>query len=432
MRRMVGQQQPSSVPDTSNELVLRYANHKTRLARTSALWRLLAGMLLLASLLTGCGGSGTVVNRPASKITPTAAGDQATLYAAFAAGYLVALRASDGTLRWRIKGYTWPPVVANGMFYTESGTDLLAVWPAADGVATIWRASLDTGLMSAPVLREGILYVNSSGLTTDRAAPNGSVYAVDAHTGRTLWRFQTHGSMFSAPVVTADAVYTSAETSNLTSTLFALNRADGSPRWHEERNGYLSTLAVLGETLYAGSTDATIEALRTGDGVTVWSHQTQGFGNSLAVSDAGVVYAGSSGGNLYALRASDGSRVWAYQAGAPLLVPVAVKDGLVYVASENGYFAALDATTGKIHWRTCVDTTTCGTSGARIRFSPTLVSKQTIYVGVGFVGAIPSYGGLAQVAGGIYALDANTGRIRWQYQSGIVGAAMGTPALVGV
>jgi hypothetical protein len=28
-------------------------------------------------------------------------------------------------------------------------------------------------------------------------------------------------------------------------------------------------------------------------------------------------------------------------------------------------------------------------------------------------------------------LDANTGRIVWQYQSGIVGAEMGTPALIG-
>jgi eukaryotic-like serine/threonine-protein kinase len=395
---------------------------------------MLAGVLLLASLLTGCSSS---VSHPASKATPTATpADQATLYAGFAAGYLIAFRASDGTFRWRIKGYTWAPVIADGVLYTGSGADLVALRPQSDGVTEVWRTPLDiTALTSTPVLRDGILYVNTSGLTADRSAPNGSVYAVDASTGHILWRFQTHGSMFSAPVVTADVVHTSAEISNVASMLFALNRADGSVRWHEQRNGYLSNLEVVGRTLYAGSTDKTVVAFRASDGAQLWSYSTQGYIDSLTVTEsaetagAGIVYAASQDEILHALRATDGAVLWTYQAGGFILAPVAVRDGLVYVASENGYIAALDAATGKVRWRTCVDNDTCTTPGGAIHFATPLVTGQAIYVGVGFIGSEEAMVTYGEVAGGIYVLDAESGRIRWQYQNGIIGAAMGAPAL---
>ena len=229
MRRIAKLQQSSRAPDAPTDLTSNDASKKAKSVSvcTSALWHMLAGMLLLASLLTGCGPSISQPTSPASKTTTTVAGDQATLYAAFAAGYLVALRASDGKVRWRIKGYTWPPVLANGMLYTESGADLLAVRPAADGMVTIWRTPLDTTLAGEPVFHDGMLYLNSSGLTNDNATPNGSTYAVDASTGHVLWQFQTHGSIFTSPVVTADGIYTSAVPASETSTLFALNRVDG-------------------------------------------------------------------------------------------------------------------------------------------------------------------------------------------------------------
>lgn len=436
MRRIRWLQRPQWAPHIPDDLASSYASQNGRAVFTPALWHILAGMLFLASLLPGCGPAVSQPASPASKATPTGSADQATLYAGFAAGYLVALRASDGMVRWRIRGYTWSPVLANGMLYTESGADLLAVRPAVDGVVTIWRTLLDAGLTGEPVFHDGILYINSSGLTNDNAAPNGSTYAVDASTGHILWRFQTHGSMFSAPVITADAIYVSAETADGASTLFALNRVDGSLRWHEQRNGYLSNLEVLGGTLYAGATDKMVVALRTRDGAQLWSYPTQGYIDSLTVTGgvetagAGIVYAASRDKSLYALRAGDGRLLWAYRAGGFMLAPVAVQDGLVYVGSGNGYFAVLDAATGQPQWRTCVDNDTCTTPGAEIGFSTAIVVEQTIYVGAFFYGSIPS-GNLAEVAGGVYALDAATGRIRWQYQSGIVGAEMGTPALVG-
>ena len=405
----------------------RYSRRKPR----SVAWRILAGMLLLVgsigSLLAGCGASSSpVMSRASAPPTPT---DLATLYAGFAAGYLIAFHASDGTVRWRNKGYTASPVIADGILYTGSGADLVALRPNSDGITEVWRVPLDSGLANTPVLRDGILYVNTSGLTTDRSAHNGSVYAVDTRSGHILWRFQTHGSMFGSPVVTDDAIYTSADTANVMSTLFALHQADGSVLWRVQRSEYISGLAVLGGTLYVGTTGQSIAALQSSDGKQIWSYQAPGFVNSLAVSDAGVVYVGARDNALDALRASDGMRLWTYQTGGSVFAPVTVRDGLVYVTSEKGYVAALDAATGNVRWRTCVDNDTCTTPGATVRFSTPLIASQTIYVGVAFVGTGLSHGGLASVAGGIYALDANTGRVSWQYQSGIVGGALGTPAL---
>ena len=53
---------------------------------------------------------------------------------------------------------------------------------------------------SSPRIRDGVLYIGSSDYTR--------LFAVDALTGREVWRFNTHGEAWPDPAVTDKLVYT--------------------------------------------------------------------------------------------------------------------------------------------------------------------------------------------------------------------------------
>jgi outer membrane protein assembly factor BamB len=56
-----------------------------------------------------------------------------------------------------------------------------------------------------PVLAEGVLYVGVG--NHDRREGPRPLYALDAATGKELWRFRTNGRLLSAPVIDSGVIY---------------------------------------------------------------------------------------------------------------------------------------------------------------------------------------------------------------------------------
>ena len=149
--------------------------------------------------------------------------------------------------------------------------------------------------------------------------------------------------------------------------------------------------------------------------------------SSPAVSD-GAVYIGSNDRYLYALSAADGSVRWKFATEGPLNSSPGVADGVVYVNSVDGRFYAVDAETGKLKWK-------FETGGERRFTAP------------GIHGAIPSTenmpdpfdvflsspvisAGFVYFGSGdhnVYALDAQSGAVKWKFATGNVVHA--TPAV---
>ena len=98
----------------------------------------------------------------------------------FAAGNLI-LSASDGS---ELGPYNAgpPPAVANDMAFMLSGSTLTAVKDSGQGV-NAWTFSFG-GLDTAPLVAGGLVFVGSS---SGILPTSGSVYALDAATGTTLW-----------------------------------------------------------------------------------------------------------------------------------------------------------------------------------------------------------------------------------------------------
>jgi outer membrane protein assembly factor BamB len=111
---------------------------------------------------------------------------------------------------------------------------------------------------------------------------------------------------------------------------------------------------------------------------------------------------------------------WTFDTGGDTpFTNVIVVNGLAYVGSMMNYVYALDAVTGKLAWKFLADNW--------IMTNP-VVADGKLFIGSGnrFYQTAPSKGGLRGTGpNSLYALDAKTGRMLWQYS--VPGEAMPTP-----
>ncbi|RMF89759.1 MAG: PQQ-dependent dehydrogenase, methanol/ethanol family [Nitrospinota bacterium] len=150
-----------------------------------------------------------------------------------------------------------------------------------------------------------------------------------------------------------------------------------------------------------------------------WVHQpgtiTQGLESTPIVVD-GVLYYSASYNRVFALDAATGKEIWHYY---PKLDPVvdtlffqpfnrgvAVGLGKVYMGTLDGRVIALNQRTGEVVWETQVlDTKKCS---CNFTAAP-LVAKDKVYIGQ-TAGELP-------IQGKIFALNAHTGEIVWEFNT---------------
>jgi outer membrane protein assembly factor BamB len=154
----------------------------------------------------------------------------------------------------------------------------------------------------------------------------------------------------------------------------------------------------------------------TGQGGIRWQVQTGGRVRSSPAVTASTVYVGGGDGFLYALDRTSGAVVWKFNAGDPVDASPALANGLVIAATLSGRFFAVDQKSGKLRWSRvtgkALPFNTAPAGGWDLVASSPLVVGQTVVIG--------------GPDGGIYALDAGTGNVRWRYQTG--GRVRSSPA----
>ena len=106
---------------------------------------------------------------------------------------------------------------------------------------------------TSPAVVDGVVYAGSS--------DERFLQAVDARTGRELWRVTTERPVWSSPAVAGGMVYVG----DGSGTVYAVDRASGKERWRHRAGRRIFSSPVLGDgLLYVGNDDGGIYALRTG------------------------------------------------------------------------------------------------------------------------------------------------------------------------
>ena len=304
----------------------------------------------------------------------------------------------------------FPPVIGYGRLYfgTNHGR-VLAVDARTGKVA--WSRAFGRCIAASPALGGGVVYVSLMSRAPcndpDRSAP-GFLVALDARTGRLLWRFRA-GVIESSPLLVHGLVYVGSWDHRI----YAIDVRTHRPRWTFSTGDEVKAgLAFAGGTVYAASYDGHVYALDARTGRLRWSGAAEarlrGRGSFYATPSVayGRIYVGATDGIVYAFGRRSGALLWARRTRSFVYAAAAVWRGTVYVGSYDHRLYALDAATGEVRWSFDAHHPISG--------APTVLDG-VVYFST--CGSCSSYERDAN-ARRTFALDARTGRVVWRFPDG--------------
>ena len=269
-------------------------------------------------------------------------------------------RVLDPPLReaWSINTHAlieFPPVISNGVAY----------------VVNKYGNAKAVRLRDRKVLWEKLVDPRDKGKPTDVTAPvyhrgkvffaylGGDVVAVEATTGKQVWKRDLHAHLESSPMAVGGSLYLGDDETDVV----ALRASDGSVRWRFNSPDAIKASPSFHQgRIYVADYEGSMFCLEAASGKPVWRTNTTkvapfgkgGFFSSPAIA-FGHVYAARDDGIVYGFDEKTGKVAWAFPTddfvyGSPALARVPGTPPSVYIGSESGRFYALDAGTGKQRW----------------------------------------------------------------------------------
>ncbi|MEU0830803.1 PQQ-binding-like beta-propeller repeat protein [Streptomyces sp. NPDC005969] len=188
---------------------------------------------------------------------------------------------------------------ADGHVYIAAGTRVLAV-DIASGLVR-WHFESPAVFVSPPAFAPGPAVTGGGVYLADYL---GTVYALDATTGKDRWRIATEARQSIEPVlVAAGNVHVGSG-----SALYTLDAVTGTPKWRFAAGGEVVGAPVVADgRLHFGSADHVLYTLDAAGGQLRWKLATGGEITGSPVAKGGVVYACSKDRCVYALDALKGT-----------------------------------------------------------------------------------------------------------------------------
>lgn len=319
-----------------------------------------------------------------------------------------------------------------------------------------WTFKAAGPIVTSPAIAEGTVYI---------ASMSGHMYAIDQETGKEKWNFKSRMPIASSPAIGAGALYFVSSAGSLAS----LDLKTGQPKWvfateyerkFEAKNlhGYpsaaqtipdawdiwISSPAVSNGKVYFGSGDGNVYAVDEQTGQLQWKFPTKDVVHSSPAVANNTVYIGSWDSYLYAIDAETGQLRWSFKSGEDNTIhnqvgfqsSPAVADGTVYIGCRDAHVYAIDAATGRKKWdyptsKSWVNATPAVRDGlvyaatsdssrffaldantGRLRFN--FDAKSYMFSSAALAGDLAYVG---DHNGKLYAIDAKSGKLAWEFQT---------------
>jgi outer membrane protein assembly factor BamB len=244
----------------------------------------------------------------------------------------------------------FPPIYVGGKLYFVNNNGYAHALDADTG-KELWKRRVGALNASSPTYYRHRLYIVN-------LVP-GHVVKLDARTGRTIWKKSLPGRAESSPVVIDRTLYFGCEDGNL----YALSTISGNVRWATPLGGEIkSAPAYYGGRIYVGDYGGYMNAVDAKSGKLVWQSGSlgPGFGGSGAFYSTpavayGRVYAGNNDSRVYSFDISDGELAWSYSTGGyaysgPTVANTRHSPPTVFIGSFDGNVYAIDAKDGDLRW----------------------------------------------------------------------------------
>ncbi|NEE24120.1 PQQ-binding-like beta-propeller repeat protein, partial [Streptomyces sp. SID7982] len=187
----------------------------------------------------------------------------------------------------------------DGHVYVAAGTRVLAVETGSGRVR--WHFEAPAVFLSPPAFAPGPAVTGGGVYLADYL---GTVYALDATTGKDRWRIATEARSSIEPVLVAVGnVHVGSG-----SALYTLDAVTGTPKWRFAAGGDVVGAPVVADgRVHFGSADHVLYTLDAAGGQLRWKLATGGEITGSPVAQGGVVYACSKDRCVYALDALKGT-----------------------------------------------------------------------------------------------------------------------------
>jgi outer membrane protein assembly factor BamB len=275
-----------------------------------------------------------------------------------------------------------------------------------------WSINTHALIEFPPAIADGIAYVVNK---------YGNAKAVRLSDRKILWERNTDPEDSGAPTDVTAPVYHQGRVffAYVDGNLVAVDAKSGKPVWKRKLGGHLesSAMAVDG-TIYLGTDKTNVVALRAADGKILWQFNSPGAIKASPSFHDGHLFVADYESGMFCLDAKDGRLLWRtntskvppFGKGGFYSSP-AVAFGRVYAARDDGTVFAFDEKSGKVDWSFPTNNFVYGSPAvAKVPGTPPSV----------YIGSYDEH---------FYALDARSGKQRWRYDVG--GPVPGTATVIG-
>jgi outer membrane protein assembly factor BamB len=252
------------------------------------------------------------------------------------------------------------PVVGGGKLFVMDTDGVVHAMDAATG-REVWRTSFRiSGDGASSVFGGGATYDNGRVYITTGV---GEVAALKAEDGSQIWKVKPAGPLRGSPTVAFGAVYVMTQNNQIHS----LNLDDGASLWNE--SGSLGQAGVYGVaapaagqgTVIAGYSSGELVAYRYENGRTLWNDALARTSLATTVGvltdidadpiiDRGRVFALGQGGRMAAYELVSGQRIWELSL-AGISTP-AVAGDWIFTLTDDAKLLCIARATGKVRWMT--------------------------------------------------------------------------------
>jgi len=189
------------------------------------------------------------------------------------------------------------------------------------------------------------------------SAEDGTIVALDMATGQAVWErpFEAarlrHALASNGEHIFINSVDIQAIPTPGTAFL-ALEPASGATLWQYPTTAHsLSGAAIDRGMAYFTSSDGQIHAVDASSGQLRWAAEHAAWAAEAPTAAGGIVCAGGRDTTLIGYVAEDGAQLWRFGAEGLFAGPLRIVDGSVYACCWDGSLYALEARTGRLRWQ---------------------------------------------------------------------------------
>lgn len=268
---------------------------------------------------------------------------------------LYALQTSSGKKLWQVDlkedlPYPWgfdyyqsSPAVHEGTIYIGSGNGLMYALNESDGKIK-WTFKAASLIRSSPSLYNDMVYFGDL---------SGKIYAVSAKTGEKKWQFtvlgdtinnEREGNDYKAVIASVSLKDNIAIIGARDGFLYALDATTGKELWRHDYqfSWVLTSAAIKDNTVVAGTSDGrVIQAFDLHSGKELWTYKVPATVWASPIIVGSTVLGTVNDGFIYYLDLATGKEKCRYRLGDRALSSPVFSDGVVYIGNDDGNLSAL-------------------------------------------------------------------------------------------